>query len=93
MIGALVRHVTLLASELVAMRCPPIAGAYYHMAHGPIRNRGRWATSATRTRPTSYRQCSPRAIALELAVPPTGRFQRGASGSLWSVRGPDGAMP
>jgi carbon-monoxide dehydrogenase medium subunit len=39
-IGALVRHATLRASELVRDACPLMAEAYQDVAHGPIRNRG-----------------------------------------------------
>jgi aerobic carbon-monoxide dehydrogenase medium subunit len=39
-IGALARHATLRASDIVKKACPLMSEAYQHVAHGPIRNRG-----------------------------------------------------
>jgi aerobic carbon-monoxide dehydrogenase medium subunit len=39
-IGALSRHATLAASEVVAKACPLMHAAYEWVAHGPVRNRG-----------------------------------------------------
>jgi aerobic carbon-monoxide dehydrogenase medium subunit len=39
-IGALARHATLFASNVVRGACPLMAEAYQYVSHGPIRNRG-----------------------------------------------------
>ena len=52
-IGALARHSTLLASEVIAKHCPLMAEAYHHVAHGPIRNRGTLGGNISHADPAS----------------------------------------